>query len=301
MRESCLNCHTPHGSNHDLLLVGARPFLCQQCHSPPLGASGRVLQREPDRGGGAAAGRKRRARASSDAPARTATRRSMAATIRRARASSADATRHERPFPTRTGSRTMRFVPAARPSPRGLGTRAGADRLAAGARRLRRRLRCRARERDDARPRSRGWGIALDPDEEPKRSPNGILYNRTPLPPEPRARTADGWEVSGDVEAGGSGSSGDTSDYFFQRYKDVGERRLPPLFRPHRRTGSDSELPRELRRRGRPHRPVLQPRVRPLQRLAGQRVLRRDPQRLLDDVPIAVERGRHRQRHAHPR
>jgi MtrB/PioB family decaheme-associated outer membrane protein len=69
---------------------------------------------------------------------------------------------------------------------------------------------------------ARGWGIVLDPDEEPKRSPNGILYNRTPPPPEPRARTANGWEVSGVAEAGGSWSSGDTSDYFFRRYKDVG-------------------------------------------------------------------------------
>jgi MtrB/PioB family decaheme-associated outer membrane protein len=69
---------------------------------------------------------------------------------------------------------------------------------------------------------ARGWGIVLDPDEEPKRSPNGILYNRTPPPPGPRARTANGWEVSGVAEAGGSGSSGDTSDYFFRRYKDVG-------------------------------------------------------------------------------
>ncbi len=43
VRESCLNCHTPHGSNHDFLLVGARPFLCQQCHSPPLGHPGAVL------------------------------------------------------------------------------------------------------------------------------------------------------------------------------------------------------------------------------------------------------------------
>ena len=30
----------PHGSNHDFLLVGARPFVCQQCHSPPLGHPG---------------------------------------------------------------------------------------------------------------------------------------------------------------------------------------------------------------------------------------------------------------------
>jgi MtrB/PioB family decaheme-associated outer membrane protein len=69
---------------------------------------------------------------------------------------------------------------------------------------------------------ARGWGIALDPDQEPKRSPNGLLYKRTPPPPEPGARTAGGWEVSGVVEAGGSWSSGDTSDYFFRRYKDVG-------------------------------------------------------------------------------
>jgi DmsE family decaheme c-type cytochrome len=40
VRESCLNCHMPHGSNHDYLLVGARPFICQQCHSPPLGHPG---------------------------------------------------------------------------------------------------------------------------------------------------------------------------------------------------------------------------------------------------------------------
>jgi DmsE family decaheme c-type cytochrome len=33
VRENCLNCHLPHGSNHDMLLATARPFLCQQCHS----------------------------------------------------------------------------------------------------------------------------------------------------------------------------------------------------------------------------------------------------------------------------
>ena len=33
VRESCLNCHNPHGSNHDMLLTSARPFLCQQCHT----------------------------------------------------------------------------------------------------------------------------------------------------------------------------------------------------------------------------------------------------------------------------
>ena len=30
--ESCANCHNPHGSNHDKMLVMARPRLCQQCH-----------------------------------------------------------------------------------------------------------------------------------------------------------------------------------------------------------------------------------------------------------------------------
>lgn len=34
VRENCLNCHNPHGSNHEYLLTTARPFLCQQCHSP---------------------------------------------------------------------------------------------------------------------------------------------------------------------------------------------------------------------------------------------------------------------------
>lgn len=33
VRENCANCHLPHGSNHDKLLVTARPFLCQQCHN----------------------------------------------------------------------------------------------------------------------------------------------------------------------------------------------------------------------------------------------------------------------------
>ena len=33
VRESCLNCHTPHGSNQHALLVAPVPMLCQQCHS----------------------------------------------------------------------------------------------------------------------------------------------------------------------------------------------------------------------------------------------------------------------------
>src|SRR6185436_19821868 len=32
VNESCYNCHNPHGSNHDKMLVMARPRLCQQCH-----------------------------------------------------------------------------------------------------------------------------------------------------------------------------------------------------------------------------------------------------------------------------
>src|SRR3546814_15418582 len=33
VRENCLNCHTPHGSNQHALLVAPVPMLCQQCHS----------------------------------------------------------------------------------------------------------------------------------------------------------------------------------------------------------------------------------------------------------------------------
>jgi DmsE family decaheme c-type cytochrome len=32
VRENCLNCHNPHGSNHDKLLVAQQPWLCQRCH-----------------------------------------------------------------------------------------------------------------------------------------------------------------------------------------------------------------------------------------------------------------------------
>ena len=32
VRENCLNCHNPHGSNHDKLLVSQQPWLCQRCH-----------------------------------------------------------------------------------------------------------------------------------------------------------------------------------------------------------------------------------------------------------------------------
>ncbi len=32
VEENCLNCHTPHGSNHSKLLVSNVPQLCQSCH-----------------------------------------------------------------------------------------------------------------------------------------------------------------------------------------------------------------------------------------------------------------------------
>jgi DmsE family decaheme c-type cytochrome len=33
VRENCMNCHVPHGSNNEKLLVQTRPFLCSGCHS----------------------------------------------------------------------------------------------------------------------------------------------------------------------------------------------------------------------------------------------------------------------------
>lgn len=33
VREDCLNCHEPHGSNHLKMLRVKEPFLCQRCHS----------------------------------------------------------------------------------------------------------------------------------------------------------------------------------------------------------------------------------------------------------------------------
>ena len=32
VRENCLNCHDPHGTNHDRMLVSKPPYLCQRCH-----------------------------------------------------------------------------------------------------------------------------------------------------------------------------------------------------------------------------------------------------------------------------
>ena len=44
VRENCLACHNAHGSNHDKLLVAARPYLCQQCHSSPAGHAGQFFR-----------------------------------------------------------------------------------------------------------------------------------------------------------------------------------------------------------------------------------------------------------------
>jgi predicted CXXCH cytochrome family protein len=37
VRENCLNCHEPHGSMNESLLIVARERLCQECH--PAGHS----------------------------------------------------------------------------------------------------------------------------------------------------------------------------------------------------------------------------------------------------------------------
>jgi DmsE family decaheme c-type cytochrome len=50
VRENCANCHLPHGSNHDKLLVGARPYLCQQCHNPPVGHPGQFFRGDQSAG-----------------------------------------------------------------------------------------------------------------------------------------------------------------------------------------------------------------------------------------------------------
>ena len=47
----------------------------------------------------------------------------------------------------------------------------------------------------------RGWGLRLDPDEEPKRSPSGILYDRRPVAADKPVRTADGWAVRARLSA----------------------------------------------------------------------------------------------------
>jgi predicted CXXCH cytochrome family protein len=37
--ENCLNCHTPHGSNHGKLLIRKPPQLCQSCHDADFHSS----------------------------------------------------------------------------------------------------------------------------------------------------------------------------------------------------------------------------------------------------------------------
>lgn len=60
VQEDCSNCHVPHGSNYENLLVGRQPYLCQQCHLanfhvsqaysgtglPPSGADERILGKQ---------------------------------------------------------------------------------------------------------------------------------------------------------------------------------------------------------------------------------------------------------------
>lgn len=56
VRENCLNCHQPHGSNHDKLLVAARPYICQQCHSPSVGHPGQFYRADQTAAAGQLAG-----------------------------------------------------------------------------------------------------------------------------------------------------------------------------------------------------------------------------------------------------
>jgi len=60
VQEDCSNCHTPHGSNYENLLIARQPYMCQQCHLsnfhpsgvysgtgvPPNGADQRMLGKQ---------------------------------------------------------------------------------------------------------------------------------------------------------------------------------------------------------------------------------------------------------------
>ena len=40
VRDNCMTCHDPHGSNQDAMLTMRQPYLCQSCHMmPTLGHS----------------------------------------------------------------------------------------------------------------------------------------------------------------------------------------------------------------------------------------------------------------------
>jgi hypothetical protein len=67
---------------------------------------------------------------------------------------------------------------------------------------------------------ARGSATARDPEFEPLRSPAGLLYPRRELP-RARAKAEGGWEYDGEVEFGGLIDSGDTSNVFWRRYRDV--------------------------------------------------------------------------------
>jgi DmsE family decaheme c-type cytochrome len=56
VRENCMNCHEAHGSNHDRMLVAARPYLCQQCHDLPSGHSSNFYRADQTARGAAAGG-----------------------------------------------------------------------------------------------------------------------------------------------------------------------------------------------------------------------------------------------------
>lgn len=63
--------------------------------------------------------------------------------------------------------------------------------------------------------------VAVDRDFEPLRSPVGLLFQTPPAQSEPRARTPGGWQYDANAEFGWLGSSGDTRNPLFRRYRDV--------------------------------------------------------------------------------
>jgi DmsE family decaheme c-type cytochrome len=56
VRENCMNCHTAHGSNHDKMLVAARPYICQQCHTSPAAHAGQFFRGDQTAGSAAIGG-----------------------------------------------------------------------------------------------------------------------------------------------------------------------------------------------------------------------------------------------------